>query len=141
MSLASGTQIGPYRIVSAIGSGGMGKVWLAQDTRLERHVAIKVLPLELTTNPAQVRRFEQEARAASSLNHANVCTIHALGETPDGRQFIAMELVEGTTLRARLSRGAGGELELAPRLEARVAAGGQKIRRRGTGDLHRSTVR
>lgn len=106
MPLTPGTQLGPYEIVSALGAGGMGEVWLARDSRLARKVAIKVLPLELTVDPERVRRFEQEARAASSLNHANVCTIHALGEAPDGRQFIAMELIEGTTLRAQLSRGA-----------------------------------
>jgi eukaryotic-like serine/threonine-protein kinase len=125
MPLTPGTQIGSYEIVSAIGAGGMGEVWLAKDTRLERHVAIKVLPLELTRDPGRVRRFEQEARAASSLNHANVCTIYALGEAPDGRQFIAMELIEGTTLRARLSKASvplRQAIDMATQIAAALAA-------------------
>ena len=81
----------------------MGEVWLATDLRLARKVAIKLLPAALTTDPARVSRFEQEARAASTLNHPNVCTIHALGHTADGQHFIAMEYVEGQTLRERLT--------------------------------------
>jgi len=82
----------------------MGEVWLATETRLGRNVALKVLPADLTRDPSRVQRFEQEARAASALNHPNVCTIHALGETSEGQHFIAMEYVEGETLRRRLVR-------------------------------------
>jgi len=99
MSFAANTRFDNYEIIRPLGAGGMGEVWLAKDIRLDRHVAIKVLPLELTTDPARVRRFEQEARAASVLNHPSVCTIHALGQTTEGRHFIAMEYVEGETLR------------------------------------------
>jgi len=83
--------------------GGMGEVWLATELRLERKVALKLLPADLTRDPLRVQRFELEARAASALNHPNVCTIHALGETVDGQHYIAMEYVEGETLRQRLS--------------------------------------
>jgi serine/threonine protein kinase/WD40 repeat protein len=81
----------------------MGEVWLATEVRLGRKVALKVLPADLTRDPLRVQRFEQEARAASALNHPNVCTIHALGQTGDGQHYIAMEYVEGETLRHRLS--------------------------------------
>jgi Tol biopolymer transport system component len=81
----------------------MGEVWLATELRLERKVALKLLPAELTSDPSRVRRFQQEARAASALNHPNVCHIYALGETPEGRHYIAMEYVEGETLRQRLA--------------------------------------
>ena len=83
----------------------MGEVWLATDTQLARSVAVKLLPDAVTTDPGRVRRFEQEARAASALNHPNVCTIHALGRTREGRHFIAMEYIDGQTLRDRLARG------------------------------------
>ena len=76
----------------------MGEVWLATEVRLGRKVALKLLPADLTRDPARVQRFEQEARAASALNHPNVCTILALGETADGQHYIAMEYVEGETL-------------------------------------------
>jgi serine/threonine protein kinase/Tol biopolymer transport system component len=105
MSLVPGTRLGSYEIVRALGQGGMGEVYLARDTDLNRTVAIKVLPPDVTADPHRVARFEQEARAASALNHPNVCTIHALGRTEDRRRFIAMEFIEGETLRARLGRG------------------------------------
>lgn len=105
MSLAAGTRLGQYEIVRLLGEGGMGEVWLARDLDLERSIALKLLPAEVTTDPVRVRRFEQEARAASALNHPNVCTIYALGRTADGRHFIAMEHVEGQTLRRRLTDG------------------------------------
>ena len=84
----------------------MGEIWLARDVQLERVVALKVLRADVTQDAARVTRFRQEARAASALNHPNVCTIHALGETPDGEQFIAMEHVAGETLRQRLAASA-----------------------------------
>jgi eukaryotic-like serine/threonine-protein kinase len=103
MPVAPGSRLDGYEIVARVGSGGMGEVWLARDRKLNRQVALKVLPPGLTQDPARVIRFQQEARAASALNHPNVCTIHALGETPDRQQFIAMEFVEGETLRQRLA--------------------------------------
>jgi eukaryotic-like serine/threonine-protein kinase len=103
MSVGPGSRLDAYEIIRPIGSGGMGEVWLATETRLGRHVALKVLPADLTRDASRVRRFEQEARAASALNHPNVCTIFALGETNDGERYIAMEYVEGETLRRRLT--------------------------------------
>jgi serine/threonine protein kinase len=100
--LEPGSRIDAYEVVRLLGVGGMGEVWLATELRLERRVALKVLPAEVTGDPARVRRFQQEARAASALSHPHVCTIHALGETPDGQHYIVMELVEGQTLRERL---------------------------------------
>ncbi len=90
-----------YRIISKLGAGGMGEVYLANDTRLNRNVAIKLLPAELTRNADSVRRFMQEAKAASALNHPNIITVHDIGESDDGH-FIVMELVSGETLRSVL---------------------------------------
>jgi eukaryotic-like serine/threonine-protein kinase len=103
MPLGPGSRLDAYEIVRPLGSGGMGEVWLATEVRLGRKVALKVLPADLTREPSRVQRFEQEARAASALNHPNVCTIHALGETSEGQHYIAMEYVEGDTLRHRFS--------------------------------------
>ena len=102
MLIGPGSRLEGYQIVSPLGSGGMGEIWLARDLALERTVALKVLRDDLTQDATRVMRFRQEARAASALNHPNVCTIHALGETGDGRQFIAMERIDGETLRHRL---------------------------------------
>ena len=98
-SLSANSTISHYRIISPLGAGGMGEVWLAQDTKLERKVAIKLLPAEFTKNPDRVRRFEQEAKAVSALNHPHIITIYEIGEAEAGR-FIVMELVQGRTLRA-----------------------------------------
>ena len=106
MSLAAGSRLDQYELVRLLGAGGMGEVWLATDTQLARSIAVKLLPAAVTTDPDRVRRFEQEARAASALNHPNVCTIHALGQTSEGRHFIAMEYIDGQTLRDRLARRA-----------------------------------
>ena len=88
-----------YRVISKLGAGGMGEVFLAEDTRLNRRLAIKVLPAAMTRNPDSVRRFMQEARAASALNHPNIVTVHDIGES-DAGHFIVMELVSGKTLRS-----------------------------------------
>ena len=102
LALASGARLGPYEIVSPLGVGGMGEVYRATDTRLERVVAIKVLPDGITASPQTLERFQREARAASALNHPNICTIYDVGTDPP---FIAMELLEGETLQERLRRG------------------------------------
>jgi serine/threonine-protein kinase len=102
-----GRSIGHYKIVSLLGRGGMGEVYLAQDSRLERKVALKVLPAAFTQHPDRVRRFEREAKAASALNHPNILTIHEIGEV-DGAHYIVSEFVEGETLRALIGRGGLG---------------------------------
>jgi serine/threonine protein kinase len=108
LALASGARLGPYEIVSPLGVGGMGEVYRATDTRLERVVAIKVLPDGVTASPQTLERFQREARAASALNHPNICTIYDVGTDPP---FIAMELLEGETLADRIAglraRGSG----------------------------------
>jgi len=102
LALASGARLGPYAIVGPLGAGGMGEVYRAMDTRLDRVVAIKVLPDGVTASPPTLERFQREARAASALNHPNICTIYDVGTDPP---FIAMELLEGETLQERLRRG------------------------------------
>ena len=99
-------RIGPYRVVDTLGAGGMGVVYLVEDPRLQRRAAVKLLPAHLTSDPERTRRFEHEARIASSLNHPNIITIYDIGQT-DAGQYIAMELVVGQTLRGALP-GAGG---------------------------------
>ena len=96
--LLPNTTLSHYRIISKIGAGGMGEVYLAQDTKLDRKVALKILPADLAANQDRMRRFVQEAKAASSLNHPNIITIHEIDQT-DSRHFIAMEFVDGETLR------------------------------------------
>ena len=103
---APGSRIGPYEVVRLLGAGGMGVVYEARDTRLERRVALKFLPPEVGRDDDAKERFLREARAASALAHPSVCTIHDLGETEDGRLYIVMALYEGETLKERLRRGA-----------------------------------
>jgi len=98
-----GRRIGPYQIISLLGRGGMGEVFLAEDTRLERKVALKALPSAFVQNPDRLRRFEREAKAASALNHPNILTIHEIGEA-DGAHYIVSEFVEGETLREQMRR-------------------------------------
>src|SRR5262249_36039630 len=105
MAVSPGTRLGPYVVLSPLGSGGMGEVWRARDTRLSRSVAIKVLPSEVSSDGDRLRRFEKEARAASALNHPNIVTIYEV-EKSDSTSFIVMELVEGKTLREVLAGGA-----------------------------------
>src|SRR5216683_2616849 len=104
MSLASGTKLGPYEIQSPLGAGGMGEVYRARDTRLDRSVAIKILPTHLSSNPEAKQRFDREARAISSLNHPNICTLHDVGHQ-DGIDYLVMEFLEGETLADRLRKG------------------------------------
>lgn len=102
--LSKGTRLGPYEIVAPIGAGGMGEVYSARDTRLDREVAIKVLPSHLSSDPALRERFDREARAISKLNHPHVCTLYDVGHQ-DGIDFIVMEYLEGETLADALMRG------------------------------------
>jgi eukaryotic-like serine/threonine-protein kinase len=104
MSLAAGTKLGPYEIQSLLGAGGMGEVYRARDTRLSRTVAVKILPSHLCLDPDRKQRFEREARAVSSLNHPNICTVHDVG-SQDGIEYLVMEYLEGETLDQRLRRG------------------------------------
>jgi serine/threonine protein kinase/Tol biopolymer transport system component len=104
--LPVGQLVKHYEIISSIGEGGMGEVYLAKDTVLGRRVALKVLPEYVGKDPDRLRRFKQEARTASTLNHPNVCVIHEIGATDDGRPFIAMEHIEGVTLRQRMNERA-----------------------------------
>src|SRR5205807_1352723 len=102
IKLAVGQRISHYEILGPLGEGGMGEVYLARDSHLDRKVAIKILPRYFTTDAGRLRRFQQEARTASALNHPNVCVIHEVAETEDGRPFIAMEYIEGVTLREKI---------------------------------------
>ena len=104
MSVAPGTRLGPYEILEPLGSGGMGEVFRARDTRLERTLAIKLLPPALASDRQFRERFDREARAISSLNHPHICTLHDIGEEA-GAAFLVMEYLDGETLAARLSRG------------------------------------
>jgi len=116
MTLTSGSKLGPYEIVSPLGAGGMGEVYRARDTRLDRDVAVKVLRTSLSSDLSLRQRLEREAKAASKLSHPHICTLHDIGHQ-DGVDFLVMELVEGETLEHRLSRG-----PLPPEQTVRVAA-------------------
>ena len=105
MGLSTGCRLGPYEIVAPLGSGGMGEVYRARDTRLDRTVAIKVLHSSLVAAPELKARFEREARAISQLNHPHICTLYDIG-SHNGTDFLVMEYLEGGTLADRLHRGA-----------------------------------
>src|SRR5579872_6258357 len=105
MGLASGTKLGPYEVQSPLGAGGMGEVYRARDTRLDRTVAIKILPSHLSADPEFKQRFEREARAVSSLNHPSICQLFDVGQQ-DGTDFLVMEFLDGETLAERVRRGA-----------------------------------
>src|SRR6266536_542366 len=103
MTLEIGAEVNQYKVVARIGAGGMGEVYLAKDMRLKRNVALKLLNAEVTKNEDWVRRFEQEARAASALNHPNIITIYEVGQTGESH-FISTEFIEGETLRQHLKQ-------------------------------------
>jgi len=121
MALTFGTKLGPYEIQSPLGAGGMGEVYRARDTRLDRTVAIKVLPHHLSSNPDLRQRFEREARSISSLNHPRTCTLHDVGHQ-DGVDFLVMEYLEGEPLGDRLRKGLC-------RLRKRLGSGLKFVRR------------
>ena len=129
----TGQQINQYKLLSVLGEGGMGKVYLAEDERLTRRVALKFLPASFLANAHQLRRFEQEARAASALNHPNIVTVYEIGQH-DGAPYIAYELVEGETLRQRLQGGALSWQE-AVAIGAQIAAALKAAH--STGIIHR----
>ena len=104
MALTSGTRLGPYEIESPLGAGGMGEVYRARDTRLDRTVAVKILPSHLSDNPEAKQRFEREARVISSLNHPHICVLHDVG-SQDGTAYLVMEFVQGESLDYRLQKG------------------------------------
>jgi eukaryotic-like serine/threonine-protein kinase len=104
MNIAAGTRLGPYEILAAIGAGGMGEVWRARDTRLQREVAIKILPAELAESAQLHARFDREAKAISSLNHPHICTLHDVGGE-NGTEYLVMEYIEGESLADRLKKG------------------------------------
>ncbi len=124
MPLETGTRLGPYEIVAVLGAGGMGEVYRARDARLGREVALKVLPSDVAASPDRLRRFEQEARAASALSHPNLLAVFDIGEQ-GGLRYLVTELLEGETLRDRLERGpmaAGKALELVLQVGRGLAA-------------------
>ena len=124
MTLPIGTKLGRYEIRSKIGEGGMGEVYLAQDTKLDRKVALKILPADVADNKDRMRRFVQEAKAASALNHPNIITIHEIDETDSGH-FIATEFIDGETLRKRMRSGPmklGEVLDLSTQVASALSA-------------------
>src|SRR5256886_1255969 len=128
-----GKKLGHYRVLSLLGAGGMGDVYLAEDTRLKRKVALKLLPAELTANRDRLRRFEQEAQAASGLNHPNIITIHEIGQV-DGLNFIVTEFIAGETLRQRM---ATARLNLATVLDVATKSAGALAGAHAAGIVHR----
>ncbi len=122
MPTVIGSTVTHYRVLDRLGGGGMGVVYKAEDARLRRFVALKFLPPELTDDPVSRERFVQEAQAAGSLDHPNICTIHEIDQTPEGRVFICMAYVDGESLRARLARGPAGAEE-AVSIAVQAAAG------------------
>src|SRR5262249_5202829 len=132
-----GRQLGYYKILSLLGAGGMGEVWRARDTRLNREVAIKVLPASFTNDADRLRRFEQEAKAASALNHPNIITIYEIGEAATERgdiHFIATEFIEGQTVRHQI---AGARLKLGSALDVATQVASALAAAHAAGIVHR----
>lgn len=137
--LREGHMVGRYRVYAMLGSGGMGDVYLAEDPRLERKVALKLLPRSLGADPDRLRRFEQEARTASALSHPNVCVIYEVGEAEDDRRFIAMEYVEGNSLRRLLEqhRVAGTRMSVGEMVDIGVQIASGLAAAHAAGIVHR----
>src|SRR5215469_9136546 len=133
MSLAPGTRLGPYEILSPLGAGGMGEVYLARDARLRRKVALKLLPSHLTAAVERVQRLQQEAYAASALNHPNILTIYEVGQVAE-LHYIAAEYVEGTTLRTRMGSRA---MSLSEVLDLGTQIASALVAAHGAGITHR----
>ncbi len=132
-ALSVGQQLGHYRILDLLGTGGMGEVYLAEDERLGRKIALKLLPADFSTDQLRMHRFQQEARAASSLNHPNIITIHEIGEFDD-RHFIATEFIEGRTLRQLMKRR---RLSLHKAIDIAIQAAGALAAAHELGVVHR----
>jgi serine/threonine protein kinase len=133
MKPAIGSRLGPYELLSPLGADGMGEVYLAQDTRLSRQVALKILPAEVAANQERMRRFVQEATAAAALNHPNITHIYEIGEV-DGVNFIAMEFIDGETLREYIPRA---QLELGKLLRHLQHVAGGLAKAHAAGIVHR----
>src|SRR5216684_2267510 len=133
MSIAAGTKLGRYEIRAKIGEGGMGEVYLAEDTQLHRNVALKVLPADVASNRDRMRRFNQEATAAAALNHPNIAHIYEIGEA-DGVNFIAMEFIDGLTLRESIH---GRQTELSKLLRYLQHAAEGLAKAHAAGIVHR----
>ena len=134
MTLTPGATLGPYAILAELGHGGMGVVYTAHDPRLDRQVAIKVLPPDLTRDDTAKQRFLQEAKAASALDHPNICNIHEINETPDGQLYLVMAYYEGETLKQRIERGALGVDEA---IDIATQVGQGLAEAHGAGIVHR----
>src|SRR5262245_6845336 len=134
MTLSTGIRLGPYEILCVVGTGGMGEVYKARDTRLEREVAVKVLPADRTGSAAARERFQREARVVGALQHPNICTLYDVGETSDRQAFLVMELLQGETLQQCLARG---PLDVALVVELGVALADALDAAHATGIVHR----
>src|SRR5947209_1424264 len=132
-SLTSGSRLGPYEILEHIGAGGMGEVYKARDTRLNRTVAIKVLPAHFSENAEMKARFEREAQTIAGLNHPHICVLHDVGHE-NGTDYLVMEYLEGQTLAARLEKGAM-PLDEALKIAIDIAGALDKAHRQGV--IHR----
>src|SRR5688572_23357599 len=134
MPVASGTQLGRYEICSLLGAGGMGEVYLARDTRLRRNIALKLLPADLSLDKDRLLRFEQEAYAASALNHPNILTIYEIGQAGDTR-FIAAEFIDGVTVRDQIIKSP--MVELSAVLDTVVQVASALVSAHRAGIVHR----
>src|SRR5690348_12105785 len=134
MAFAAGTRVGPYEIVSPIGAGGMGAIYRARDTRLDRTVAIKILTGELAGDPEARRQFEEEARAIAALNDPHICTIHDVGHEGDV-DYLVLEFLEGETLADRIRRAGAVPLDEALAMAIQIADALDRAHRAGI--IHR----
>src|SRR4030095_8977362 len=133
MTIETGAKLGRYEIRSKLGAGGMGEVYLANDSKLNRDVALKILPAELASDRNRMGRFIQEAKATSALNHPNILTIYEIDQT-DSVHFISSELIQGETLRERINRG---RLNLSETLDVGIQIANGLVAAHGAGVIHR----